>query len=122
MECQYSMRQVPREGKYQFARENTRASEAHKRERPTDILSLCHGVFTDLIIFIYILEHFFPTNMEAPFRLSAHSRYKIYKKGRLNIIKRSKVPFSGLRFLVTDLWNLDSSFYLASRKIVLKIG
>ena len=90
MECQYSMRQVPREGKYQLARENTRASGAHKRERPTDILSLCHGVFTDLIIFIYILEHFFPTKMEAPSRLSAYSRYKIYIKRKTEHHKKVK--------------------------------
>lgn len=75
--------------------------------------------FTGLLIFIYISEHFFLTKMKASFRLWAHLRYKIYKKGRLNIIKRSKVPFSGLRVLLTDLWDLDSRFH--STKIRAKI-
>ena len=73
-----------------------------------------HGLF----IFIYISEHFFLKKMKAPFRLWARGTRYI-KKGRLNIIKRWKVPFSGLRVLLTDLWDLDSRFY--STKIRAKI-
>ena len=42
--------------------------------------------------------------MEAPLLLSE------YEKAKQNVIKRSKIPFSGLWVLLTGLWDLKDIF------------
>ena len=68
---------------------------AHNPERPTPILGLCHGVFTDRFIFRHILEHSLPRkwNLRHVYKRIRSIRYQ---KGKRNVIKRQKLSFLGL--------------------------
>ena len=44
--------------------------------------------------------------MEAPLLLSERILSIKYEKAKQNVIKRSKIPFSGLWVLLTGLWDL----------------
>ena len=63
-------------------------------EQATPKLRLRHGVFTDRFIFRYILEQFFPQKWKL---LSDYEDIQEigYEKRKLNVIKRSKISFSG---------------------------
>ena len=78
---------------------------AHKLERATPILGLCHGVFTDQFIFRHILGHLFPRK-QSLHHVYERIRSIKYQKGKLNVIKRQKISFLGLQVLLTGLWNL----------------
>ena len=43
--------------------------------------------------------------VHVTFRLKVHLKYKM-SKGKLKVIKCSKMPFYGLQFLLTGLWDL----------------
>ena len=78
---------------------------AHKPERTTPMLGLCHSVFTDQFIFRHILRHFF-SRKQTLHHVYEHIRSIKYQKGKLNVIKRQKISFLGLQVLLTGLWNL----------------
>ena len=63
-------------------------------ERATPKLGLSHGVFTDRFIFRYILEQFFPRKWKL-LSVYEHIQKIGYEKRKLNVIKRSKISFSG---------------------------
>ena len=69
------------------------------------ILGLCHGVFTDQFIFRHILGLFFPRKENLH-----HDYGRIWsirnQKEKLNVLKRQKISFLGLKVLLTGLWNL----------------
>ena len=78
---------------------------AHKPERATLMLGLCHGAFTDQFIFRHILGHLFPRK-QTLHHVYERIRSIKYQKGKLNVIKRQKISFLGLQVLLTGLWNL----------------
>ena len=68
---------------------------AHNPEQVAITLGLCLDVFTDQFIFRYILVHFFPRKWKL---YSFYERIwnKTHQNWKLNVIKRSKIPFLGL--------------------------
>ena len=46
--------------------------------------------------------------VHVTFRLKVHLKYKM-SKGKLKVIKCSKMPFYGLQFLLTGLWDLKEN-------------
>ena len=82
----------------------TVASGAHKPERATPILGLCHEVFTDRFsLDTFQSTHFFPRKWKLR---SVHERIINIRcdNGKLNVTKRSKMSFSGVLVLLTGLW------------------
>ena len=70
----------------------TRLSES---ERTTPTLGLCQGVFTNQFIFRHILGPFFPRKKNLN-HIYERIRGKRFQKGKLDVIKRQKISFSGL--------------------------